>query len=118
MYMISTLTANPRKFIPHLFILTGILWSLAGVSSEGTFMLIVPGILNILVGYGLYRTLYLNIIEKLLVPVCAYNIVLSVYDLYLYVGLSNSVLIPTSIIMMLFNIVVAVLFSAVLLRRK
>ncbi len=118
MYMISTLTTNPRKFIPHLFILTGVLWSLAGVSSEGTFMLIVPGILNILAGFGLYRNLYMNIIEKILTPVCVYNIILSAYEIYLYVGFYNSVLIPTSIIMILFHIAIVVLFSAILLRRK
>lgn len=116
--MIFNLTVNPRKFIPHLFILTGVFWSLAGISSEGTFMLVIPGLLNIVIGYGLYRNLYQNIFGKLLISVCVYNIILSVYEIYLYIGLFRLVLVPISIIMILFHIIVAVLFSTVLLRRK
>ena len=91
-----------NKSFTILFGIIGIYWILSSVLQQGSFLLLIPGILSLVLAIPIKSNRYR---ENLVLPTLIYNLVLTSYQAYSSSSILLSRLIGIEIFIFLFNII-------------
>ena len=91
-----------NKSFTILFGIIGIYWILSSILQQGSFLLLIPGILSLVLILPIKSNRY---IENLIFPTLLYNLVLTSYQVYLSSSILLSRLIGIEIFIFLFNLI-------------
>ena len=91
-----------NKSFTILFGILGVYWILSSILQQGSFLLLIPGILSLVLILPIKSTRY---IENLILPTLLYNLVLTSYQTYSSSSILLSRLIGVEIFIFLFNLI-------------
>ena len=91
-----------NKSFTILFGIIGIYWILSSILQQGSFLLLIPGILSLVLILPIKSNRY---IENLIFPTLLYNLVLTSYQTYSSSSILLSRLIGIEIFIFLFNLI-------------
>ena len=91
-----------NKSFTILFGIIGIYWILSSVLQQGSFLLLIPGILSLALIIPIKSNRYA---ENLVLPTLLYNLILTSYQVYLSSSILLSRLIGIEIFKFLFNLI-------------
>ena len=91
-----------NKSFTILFGIIGIYWILSSILQQGSFLLLIPGILSLVLILPIKSNRY---IENLIFPTLLYNLVLTSYQTYSSSSILLSRLIGVEIFIFLFNLI-------------
>ncbi len=91
-----------NKSFTILFGIIGIYWILSSILQQGSFLLLIPGILSLVLILPIKSNRY---IENLILPTLLYNLVLTSYQTYSSSSILLSRLIGIEIFIFLFNLI-------------
>ena len=91
-----------NKSFTILFGIIGIYWILSSVLQQGSFLLLIPGILSLALVIPIKSNRYA---ENLVLPTLLYNLILTSYQVYLSSSILFSRLIGIEIFIFLFNLI-------------
>ena len=91
-----------NKSFTILFGIIGIYWILSSVLQQGSFLLLIPGILSLALIIPIKSNRYA---ENLVLPTLLYNLILTSYQVYLSSSILLSRLIGIEIFIFLFKLI-------------
>ena len=91
-----------NKSFTILFGIIGIYWIISALLQQGSFLLLIPGILSLVLAIPIKSNRYR---ENLVLPTLIYNLVLTSYQAYSSSSILLSRLIGIEIFIFLFNII-------------
>ena len=91
-----------NKSFTILFGILGVYWILSSILQQGSFLLLIPGILSLVLIIPIKSNRY---IENLIFPTLLYNLVLTSYQTYSSSSILLSRLIGIEIFLFLFNLI-------------
>ena len=91
-----------NKSFSILFGIIGIYWIVSAILQQGSFLLLVPGILSLALAIPMKPNRYL---ENLVLPTLLYNLILTSYQVYSSSSILLSRLIGIEIFIFLFNLI-------------
>ena len=91
-----------NKSFTILFGILGVYWILSSILQQGSFLLLIPGILSLVLILPIKSNRY---IENLIFPTLLYNLVLTSYQTYSSSSILLSRLIGIEIFIFLFNLI-------------